>query len=252
MNWVENLTVEPAHIKRDKQMKMKTYLTRTLGTAAILLAFTTSLRAEDALTRFDSLPGSKMRIEGTSSIHDWQMESKLIGGYLEAGPGFPTEPAQTVKPGKVVAKVDVFIPVRSLKSIEKDGKAYSDKMDDVMYEKMLEPTNKKILYRLNELELKEPPKAPNTPYVFESKGDLVIAGVTNKISMPVNVMPLPNKKLKITGTTTVKMTQFGIQPPAPAIAMGMIKTGDDVKIIFDWLVGQKPAAPAAPTAAPAK
>jgi hypothetical protein len=39
-----------------------------------------------------------------------------------------------VNAGKVEAKAEAFVPVRSLKSVEKDGKAYSDRMDEVMYE----------------------------------------------------------------------------------------------------------------------
>jgi polyribonucleotide nucleotidyltransferase len=39
------------------------------------------------------------------------------------------------------------------------------------------------------------------------------------------------------------MSDFKIEAPAPKIAMGLIKTGDDVKIIFDWNLAQK--APAA-------
>jgi hypothetical protein len=38
------------------------------------------------------------------------------------------------------------------------------------------------------------------------------------------------------------MTDFKIEPPAPALALGMIKTGDDVKLIFDWTVAQRKAA----------
>jgi polyisoprenoid-binding protein YceI len=186
-----------------------------------------------------------MRIEGTSNIHDWQVESTLILGSLEAGPNFPVEPGQTVAPGKVDAKAEASVTVRSLKSLEKDGKPYSDKMDEVMYEKMKMAEYPKIVYRLTELTLKEPAKSKDAPYVFEAKGDLAVGGVTNSITMPVNVVPLGEKKLKISGTTTVKMTDFKIDPPAPKIALGMIKTGDEVKIIFDWMVAQRPATAAA-------
>jgi len=229
-------------VKLKRKMKMNTL--HITGSLALLLTLTTSLRAAE-MTTFNSLPGSKVRIEGTSSVHDWQTESKLIGGSLEAGPGFPVEPGQTVPPGKVDAKVDVFIPVRSFKSVEKDGKVYSDKMDERMYEAMKQPGSPKIFYRLDELVLKESPKTPDAAYVFDAKGDLAVAGVTNKISMPVLVTPLGGKKLKITGETAVKMTQFGIQPPSPPLLGLVIKTGDDVKLRFEWMVGQKAgAAPA--------
>lgn len=206
---------------------------------AVLLLLASSLHAAEPLTRFDPMPGSKVRIEGTSSVHDWQVEGKLIGGHLEAGPAFPSEPGQAVQPGKVDARAEAFIPVRSLKSIEKDGRPYSDSMDDIMYEKLLQPTNPRILYRLDELVLKEAPGAGNAPYVFEARGELVVAGVTNRLAMPVTVTPLGNKRLKISGNTALKMTDFRIKPPAPAIALGLIKTGDEVKLIFEWVVGQK-------------
>ena len=119
-------------------------------------------------------------------------------------------------------------------------------MDEIMWEHLREAQNKRILYRLSELTLKEAPKAKDAPYVFEAKGDLAVAGVTNKITMTVNVLPLGDKKLKITGTTTLKMTDFKVEPPAPKIAMGLIKTGDEVKLIFDWRLAQpKPRAAAA-------
>lgn len=211
--------------------------------ALLALSLAPASRAADALTHFDARSGSKMRIEGTSNIHDWQVESGLIGGFMEVGPGFPVEPGQAVAPGKLEAKVFVRIPVRSLASIEKDGKPYSTAMDDIMHEKlrMAETTN--ILYTLSELVLKEAPKAKDAPYLFDAKGELVVAGTTNQISMPVAVLPLADKKLKITGTTSVKMTDFKVDPPAPKLALGLIKTGDDVKLIFEWVVAQKkPAA----------
>ena len=212
----------------------------TLISLSILL--TTTLRAADVLTRLDPVPGSsKVRIEGTSSIHDWQVEGKLIGGHLDAGPSFPLEAGQAVQPGKVEAKAEAFIPVRSLKSIEKDGRPYSESMDNIMYEKMLQPVNPRIVYRLSELVLKQPSAGANAPYVFESKGELVVAGITNKITMPVNVTVLGARKVKISGNTAVKMTDFAIKPPAPAVALGLIKTGDEVKLSFEWVVWQKPA-----------
>jgi polyisoprenoid-binding protein YceI len=221
--------------------------TRILLAGILAATMSTSLttRAADT-TKFSARSGSKMRMEGTSNIHDWQVESPLILGYLEVGSNFPVEPGQSVSPGKVEAKGEASVTVRSLKSIEKDGKPYSDRMDEVMGEKLKMEQFPKIIYRLTELTLKEPAKSKDAPYVFDSKGDLEIAGVTNSVSMPINVLPMPDKKLKISGTVTVKMTDFKIEPPAPKIALGAIKTGDEVKLIFDWMVGpQKSASTAA-------
>ena len=219
-------------------MKKRTLIASTLT----LLLVAGVVHAADSTTRFFAKSGSKMRMEGTSNIHDWQVESSLILGSLEVGPNFPIEAGQSVTAGKVEAKGEASVTVRSLKSLEKDGKPYSDKMDEVMYEKLKMQEAPKIIFHLTELTLKEPAKGKDDPYVFEAKGDLAVAGVTNSISMPVNVLPLGDKKLKISGTVSVKMTDFKIEPPAPKIALGMIKTGDDVKLIFEWMLQQRAAA----------
>ena len=195
------------------------------------------------LTRFDakSGPDMKVRIEGTSTVHDWQVEGHLVGGSIEVGPGFPTEPGQAVTPGKFPVDVKVYIPVRSLKSVEKDGSHYSDKMDEVMYDKLKQSANPRILYHATELELKEAPKSKDLPYVFDSKGELTVAGVTNTISMPVNVLPMADKKLKLSGNITVKMSDFKVEAP---VLVGLLSTGDPVKLSFEWpvLEQKKPAA----------
>ncbi|HVV73483.1 MAG TPA: YceI family protein [Verrucomicrobiae bacterium] len=204
---------------------------------ATLLLASVTLPAAD-LTRLNAKPGSlKMRIEGTSTIHDWQVESSIIGGYLEVGPGFPTEPGQAATPGKVEAHGEAKIPVRSLMSIEKDGKKYSDKMDEVMYDHMRAKANPWIVYKIEGLTLKEPAKSKDAPYVFEATGSLAVAGVTNALTMPVNITPVGEGKVKVTGTTNLKMTSFKVEPPNP-LGLG-IKTGDDVKLIFEWMVAAK-------------
>jgi len=222
-------------------MKIRTVIARNIG---LLLLATVSLQAADKMTTYAARSGGKMRIEGTSNIHDWQVESPFIGGMLQVGPGFPRELGQAATPGKVEAKADVFVQVRSLKSLEKDGKPYSDKMDEVMWEHLKEPENKRIVYHLTELTLKEAAKAKDAPYVFDAKGDLAVAGTTKPIAMVVNVLPLADNKLKVTGTVTLKMTDFKVEPPSPKIALGFIKTGDEVKLIFVWMLAQ-PKTPAA-------
>ena len=214
------------------------------GTIALLLLAGLSVQAAE-MTKYSARSGSKMRIEGTSTIHDWQVEGTLIAGSLEVGPNFPSEPGQAVTPGKVDATGDLYVMVRSLKSIEKDGKPYSDRMDEVMYEHLKVKENPKISFHLSELTLTEPAKSKDSPYLFEAKGQVAVAGVTNALTFPVSVLPLGDKKLKISGKTNLKMTDFKVEPPNP-LGLG-IKTGDDVKIIFDWMVAQRnpPAAAAA-------
>jgi len=219
------------------------------GSASNATGYTNPLLAQTAqVTRYDSKPGTlKVRIEGSSNIHDWQVEGKIIGGYMEIGSNFPTEPGQPATPGKVDARVEAFIPVRSLASVKEDGSPYNIAMDDIMYGKLKVAEHNRIYYRLTELTLKEAAKSKDAPYVFDSVGELAAAGVTNKITMPVSVTPLADDKLRITGKVKTKMTDFKIEPPALNVVIGAITTADEITLSIDWTLARKAAgtAPAA-------
>jgi hypothetical protein len=176
----------------------------TLGTAAA--------QAETVLLK--AKPGSKVQIDGTSTVHDWTVEGKLIGGSVTVGEDFPLEAGASVAPGTLEAVVNAFIPITSLKSV-KNGKPYSEKMDEIMHEKL-----------------------GSEPMVCDATGHLVVAGVTNAIQLPVEITPLGDGKVKFSTRTSVKMTDYGIDPPAPKIALGMIKTGDEVEVSIEWMTAQ--------------
>jgi YceI-like protein len=195
-------------------------------TAGILLSLTVSIQAAEDWIRYTAQPaGSKVKIEGTSTLHAWTMEGLIIGGYVELDPGFEAAP----KPGKVVARAQVAIPVRSIKS----GKS---EMDNVMQQAMKQDVHPKIEYRLTEMSLKEAPKSPGGPFQFDTKGELTVAGVTNKISMLVGMERIDKTKLKFSSSAPLKMTDFGVTPP---VKFGVFRTGDDIKIAFEWITVQR-------------
>ena len=49
-----------------------------------------------------------MKIEGTSTIHDWTAETTFVGGVMELDPAFD----QALKNPDGAPKVDVVLPVR--------------------------------------------------------------------------------------------------------------------------------------------
>jgi len=204
---------------------MKTKQILIAGAVTLLLGLPG--RAAENWPRYVAQPGaSQVKVEGTSTLHDWSVESKLIGGFIELDSSFDLEKPQ---PGKVNARVTVLIPVRQLKS---DKTA----MDTVMYDSMKEKDHRKIDYRLTEMAVREGPKAGNGAFLCDTKGGRVVAGVTNKVQMPVTMVRVGADKLKFTGSTAVKMTSFGIKPPTK---FGVFSTGDDVKLSFEWLTVRK-------------
>lgn len=180
-----------------------------------------------------------VRIAGTSSVHDWQVEGHLIGGSAEFGPTFPALPGAKPVPGVGMdAKVSAFIPVRSLKSVHADGQPFSEQMDEIMYAKLRDQLHRRITYLLTSLTAKAPSEASNAPLVYEATGNLAVAGVTNAITMPLAVSSGPGGRLRFEGSVRVKMTDFNIVPPAPSLGGVSIKTGDEVTLSFVWWVNR--------------
>ena len=195
--------------------------------AILVLSMALPLGAADAV-KFNSVPNEcKVRMEGTSTIHDWHADSGVIGGSLEVEPGFPDASKGTVKP-----KAEVNIPVRSLKT------SGGRKMDSVMQEHMKATDHKMIKYTVVEMSPKGANAAGGTDY--EAKGTLTIAGTTRTNTMPVTVSKMGDTKIKVAGTTKLLMTSYGISPPAPDIGLGLIKTGDEVTIKFEWVTEKAP------------
>jgi len=181
--------------------------------------------------RYASQPGGgKVKIAGTSSVHDWTMESPVIGGSIEADAGFPES---ALKGGAAARpKVEVFIPVRSFKS-------YDKKMDEVYMEHMEEAKFKKMEYKLTELKPKsDAPKDGKCE--FDAVGTLTVHGKAKALTMPVTIAKLEGgKQLKVVGSTPLKMSDFEIPPVNPKIGPVQITTGDEVKVSFEWTVVQK-------------
>jgi len=222
-------------MKLSMKTKMEIRVCARLLAVSLAVQFGTQLWAEDARpVRYEAQStGSKMIMEGTSSIHDWTMESVMVGGYLEADPKFPESALTDAKAAKPV--VNVFMPVRSFKS----GKT---SMDSRMQKEMNEPQFKRIEYKL--IELKPISAAGATGALkFDAVGALTVVGKTLTNKMPVSIEKLADGKLKVTGSTSLKMSEYGIPPPTTAF---VFTTGDELKLKFEWLAAPKVETPKGP------
>jgi polyisoprenoid-binding protein YceI len=211
----------------------------TVGTA-LALALTTSAVAADTWVKLGSKPGGKVRMDGTSSIHDWYAESAIIRGTFEVEPEFLTDKSlksvKSLTTKEVNPKAELAIPVRSLKS------SSGQKMDEITQEAMNMKEHRDIVYKLKEMVLKgEADAAGNAK--FDTVGDLTVAGKAQPCAMVVGLERMDGGRFKFSGETKLKMTDFGIAPPSPKIpGMAEITTGDEVTVKFEWVVGTTTAA----------
>jgi hypothetical protein len=223
----------PADRTSNLQSAMKTHpsLIRIIVVVAVALAFAAALRAETS--RYASMPLSTVTTDSTSNIHDWQAVGGAIGGFMDLDSRIKigSVPAG-VAPGKVEASAEVRIVVRSLKS----GK---DEMDNIMHDASKQSASADIGYKLKTLVLKAKPEAASEPWEFDSVGDLDVAGKTKKVAMPVKMSRAKDGKVHVQGSVKVKMTDFGVKPPAPKIPGMIIATGDEVTLTINWRTEEK-------------
>ncbi|HEX6098767.1 MAG TPA: YceI family protein [Thermoanaerobaculia bacterium] len=184
---------------------------RTLSIALVLALAAFAASAE----KFLGANGSVVRIEGTSTLHAWTMETPAVAGQINA----PT-PDNWNAPAKAV----VTIPVASIKSEHA-------KMDKLMAEALKAKAHPEIRFEMTSA---TPRNASDNAFVLETKGKLTIAGVTRDVAFDVQGSRNADGKYTLAGHTPIKMSQYGIKPPTAM--MGTIKTGDDVKVTFRWVV----------------
>ncbi len=176
--------------------------------------------------------GSSMKVDGTSTVHDWTIESKLISGSIELEGAFPSDLAVSEVPAlSGTPKADVKISARSLKS----GKP---KMDQVMLAAMKADDHPWITYSLKSLAPSKAERKSGDALAYDSVGELTVSGVKKEIKMPVTFTPT-EKGMKINGKINIKMTDYGIDPPAPKIALGLITVGDELDLTFEWHTQKK-------------
>jgi hypothetical protein len=186
--------------------------------------------------RYYATAGSKVTLAGEGNIHNWKAEGTLIAGFLEVGPAFLGPPAGAPGGGKIEARAEVFIPVRNLKGVGSSWEPDNVQLTGIIHKMLHGEEHPKILFRLSELILKPARTSDIASREFASTGELIIAGVTNRISLTLQIAPLSGAKLKISGNTKLKQSDFHIVPK-PNYFETM--DSDMVTIAFEWIVALK-------------
>lgn len=186
----------------------KQYLTHFLfSLAATLLILNASAQTEYSLNE----KNSKLKISGTSNLHDWEMEAKDINGETR----LTKVNASTIN----INQVNFTCPVENIKSDH-------NIMDNKTYDAL-----KKKRYPNISFKIESPEKVELNNGTGQVKGKLTIAGKTKKVKLPCNFNFEKNNILNVTGKIQINMTDYGVDPPTAML--GALKTDKKVDVKYD-------------------
>ena len=163
---------------------------------------------------FDS--GSKIWVEGTSSVHDWECQVEQFAGTVNA------EAAEATF--ATLSTTTLTVPVQG---IDCDNGTMNGKMRDAL-------GSSPIRYALSSATVGAP--TADGWFSIRTTGQLTIHGQTRPVEMTVKGKAVDGGRFRLTGQHTLKMTDYGIDPPTALL--GTLKTGDEVTVHFDATVSR--------------
>lgn len=147
---------------------------------------------------------SKIKILGTSSLHDWE---ESVEDYSLNASLIDNE----------IQNLEIEIKVSSIES----GKSI---MNEKTHEALLAKKHPLIRFTATTLTLNE--------NAFKGTGNLSIAGEQRTISVNGLITESNAKHMTATGNIDLKMTDFGIDPPTAMF--GTLTTGNEINISFKF------------------
>lgn len=160
------------------------------------------------------LVSAEMSIEGTSTLHDW----------VSSVNQFSAKAKMEISDNKLLAipLLEVLIPAKGIKSTK--GKI----MDGKTFKALKAEDHPNIQFKLKSISL----KGTNT---LIAAGQLKIAGESKAVKFPVKYTIHSKGEIQFNGAYTLKMTEYKMDPPTAL--MGSIKTGDEVTVRFECVLG---------------
>jgi polyisoprenoid-binding protein YceI len=183
-----------------------------LGTALFIASTFFSLNSKGQ-TNYSNNGVARILIEGTSNIHDWEMES----GQGKSTATVTLNPAGTMT---ALNNLSFEMAVQGLKS----GKGA---MDDNTYKAMKEKQFPTIHYTAASGTVKG---NGGNSYTVTTNGKLTIAGTTRDVTLVGAATLNADKSLTVAGTYKFQMTDYNVTPPS--IMFGTIKVGPSITVKF--------------------
>lgn len=189
-------------------MKTQTTLKQLLGSFLVMIFLTQISIAQTYQLNNGS---STLRVDGTSNLHDWDLNAENQKGKITV----------EMTDGKVTAIKDLQLSVvaESLKS----GKSGMDKNT---FKALKTNQYKEITFKLTKV---KSINCSGATCKVSLSGNLNIAGTSKPVDMTFD-MTTTSSNITLTGNKKMKMTTFNVDPPTAMF--GTITTGDEIDVVF--------------------
>ncbi len=156
-----------------------------------------------------------IKLNGTSTLHDWEMEANRAKGEAQ-----------------LIFNAENESELTSVKSLTfnlevKDLKSDNSGLDKNAYKALNADKYKNISYKLTSS--KE--SSEKGGYLLKTQGKLTIAGTTKDVAIDIHLVINENNTITCKGSYQLNMTDYNVEPPS--FMMGMMTTGDKLKIDFE-------------------
>lgn len=185
-------------------------LNKSLILLFFILLFAINVKSQ---TKYASNKGINFTVEGTSTLHDWEMKGS--GGKCTATLEFSGSKLTEVN------NVSFSFPAKQLKS----GK---DAMDGNAYKALKVEKNPNFTGSISSTKVTT---TDNVNYKIASTVKLQIGGMSKDITINADGKLNKDGSLTIKGEKKIDMTEFKVDPPS--FMFGSVKTGKDLTIKFD-------------------
>ncbi len=173
---------------------------------------------------YRTLPGSKMWIDGTSTLNNYTCETKDVDGIAEV---YNSSSLSGKSPEKNRAFLTVM--VQSLNC----GLAM---MNTDMFNAMKYKKYPFIRYELIKASVVTNVDSAGGWYKIKTEGNLTIAGKTNKVVIMMKVRKMKDNVYRLVGSKLLTMKEFGITPPSHF--WGLIRAHQGLTVHFDLLAAK--------------
>lgn len=163
---------------------------------------------------------SEMSVEGGSTLHDWSCPIERLSGSLDIDTGQTEQGA----PVAGLSGTQVAVPVDAIQ-------CDNDTMNEKLRKALQMNAYPEVYFSLKDAQVSPLPDSGATWFQVDATGELILAGERRQIDLPVQGRTLDNGNLRLTGSHTIRLSDYDID--RPSAMLGTITVSKEVTVNFD-------------------